>query len=496
MPSIRKTKTGSGHTAVQVVRYENRRIIILKHIGSGHSVNDIAVLVQKAEEWIQENTAQQLLFPQQSSSILNLNSCRFLGVKYTFAYEFLTAIAKKIGFMKLQNPLLVDIIIMRIFEPCSKLRSILLMKRFFGISYSERSLYRSLPLILSLKNDAEKLIVSFAKKKLACNLSFVLYDATTLYFESFEPDDLRKPGFSKDNKSNQPQIVIGLLVNAQGFPLGYEIFKGNTFEGHTMIPVINAFCKAHKVDTCTVVGDAAMLSLKNIEDLKRHGLSYIVGARVANLSFAIISSVSESLKQHDLKTVRKTTAHGELIFEFSAKRFRKDRTEMKKQVAKAKNLIASKETGKRAKFVAVKNGAKYIFNTKLLQKTKSLLGIKGYYTNIPEMQTSDQGIISHYHNLWHVEQSFRMTKSDLVARPIFHYKEDSVRAHMLICFMALAMVKFVEIRTGLSVRRLIDILRGITDAHILDTSTRKEVILRSEIPEDTKKILKKLSTAY
>lgn len=491
-PSIRKTRTSSGSTAVQVVRYENRKIIILKHIGSGRTEMEITALIQSAESWIRKNADQQLLFPATSDRIIHLNTCRFLGVKYTFAYKLLSNIADQCGFSSLRDKLLLDLAIMRIFEPCSKLRSITLLERFFGIRHSERTVYRALPLMISRKAEVERLVVSFAKKNLSCGLSFVLYDVTTLYFESFEQDDLRKFGFSKDNKANQPQVVIGLLVNPQGFPLGYDVFKGNTFEGHTMIPVINAFRKMNKVKTCTVVADAAMMGLTNLDALKKEGLTYIVGARTANLSPLIIAEISDSLKQEDGKTIRKMTDHGELLFEFSAKRFRKDKSEMEKQIAKAKMLVASKEQGRRAKFVTVKNGVEYILNFELMKKTERLLGIKGYYTNIPKTQAGDQDILDHYRNLWHVEQSFRMTKSDLAARPIFHHRDEAVKTHILICFMALVMGKLLEIKTGLSLRRVIDLLWSVTDAHIVDTVTHDNIILRSEISEDVKTIFEKL----
>lgn len=142
------------------------------------------------------------------------------------------------------------------------------------------------------------------------------------------------------------------------------------------------------------------------------------------------------------------------------------------------------------------NTAAYILNTALIEKTKRLLGIKGYYTNIPEDQLSNQGVIDRYHDLWHVEHAFRMAKSDIATRPIFHHKEEAVRAHVLICFVALVIGKYLELQTGLSIKKIIDILWQVTDAHIIDTNTQETFILRSQLNTEAQNLLKKLRLSY
>lgn len=497
MPSIRKTKTASGATAVQVVQYEKRKLVVLKHIGSARSKTEESALIASAEAWIRLHSPQRILLEAPLDRVLHLNTAQFLGVRFTFAYAFLSAVMKHCGFAALNDPLLLDLALIRLFEPCSKRRSLDLLQRYFGLAHTERTLYRTLQNMSGRKEAAERLAVSFAKKELRCDLSFVLYDVTTLYFESFAPDDLRKNGFSKDGKSHQPQIMVGLLVNTDGFPLGYEVFKGNTFEGHTMIPVVKAFQKTHGVTTLTVVADAAMLSHANIMELKKHDLSYIVGGRVANLSASVMSAVTEALGQQDGKTIRLPTEHGDLICEFSLKRFRKDAHEMDKQIAKAQILVRKKEPGKRAKFVAIKKerGA-YVLNEELIEKTKRLLGVKGYYTNIPTTILTDREVITQYRNLWRVEQSFRMAKTDLVTRPIFHHKEASVKAHLLICMLALAVGKYMELKTGLSLRRIIELIKSVADAVIIDRITGQEIVLRSELSEEVEALVRKCGVSY
>lgn len=496
MPSIRKVKTASGATAVQVVGYRNRKVVVIKHIGSGHSKEEVSALVGSAEVWVAKNSSQNSLFPKEKKRTLVLSSARYLGVRHELTRSALRFVAENAGFLALGD-FPVDLAIMRLVKPSSKLRAIELLRKYFGVKYTERTIYRSLPKLKDRKTEVETIAVSFAKEGLGDDFSFVLYDVTTLYFETFGADDLRVPGFSKDNKSNQPQIVVGLLVTREGFPIGYEVFRGNTFEGKTMLPVLLAFTATHGVKTPTVVADAAMISQENIGLLEKHSLSYIVGARIANASLATIKTASEVLAGKDGATSRFKTDHGDLVCSFSVKRYRKDKAEMEKQIVKARAFVAKREPGKRAKFVACAKGRDvYTLHDALIEKTTLLLGIKGYYTNIPETKLGNEKIIERYHDLWHVEKSFRIAKSDLETRPIFHRKEDAIRAYMVVCFIALAMGKYIEMKTGFSIRKIVDLLWSVTDAKIIDTASGEEFTLRSEIDEEVESLLRQLGMSY
>ena len=293
--------------------------------------------------------------------------------------------------------------------------------------------------------------------------------------------------------ANQPQIVIGLIVTREGFPVSYDIFAGNTFEGKTFIPTIYKFRDTYKVLNLTVVADAAMISLPNVQSLAANNLSYIVGARVASLKGDQIKEISSQLHMVDEASMRIETERGLLVCDFSLKRYQKDKREMEKQIAKAEKLLEKKEDIKRVKFLISKEKKKteQMLNTSLIEKTKLLLGIKGYYTNLSH--ESNKTIIDHYHNLWHVELAFRIAKSDLSMRPIYHFKKQTIEAHILICFMALAVCKYMELKTGRSTKAMIKLLKKITDARILNTLTGEEIIIRSDVPEEIQKLLKTLS---
>lgn len=496
---IRKTKTASQATAVQVVRYANRKLIVAAHIGSAHNQAELRSLWRIAEDWIEQTSKQTALFQLPSEStgpnLTILEKCEFLGIRYSFLYEVLYKLLARFQFTALGNRLLNDLIIMRLVEPASKLQSVGLLQEYFGISHRRQSFYESLPSLLKLKNSVERLTVKVAMTEMNFDFSLVFYDVTTLYFEGFEADELRKPGFSKDNKSQQPQIIIGLVVTRDGFPVAYEIFTGNKFEGHTLLPVILALKSKHDIATLTVVADAAMISLANIQAIKENALTYIVGARISNLSLKLIRELSEKLQGRDGATVRIQTLHGDLVCGFSAKRHAKDKREMEKQIKKAKSLLQKPSGMKRAKFVTYKNEASYELNTGLVEKTKLLLGLKGYYTNL-NAEVSNQAIIDHYHNLWRVEQVFRVAKSDLDTRPIFHFKADAIKVHILLCFMALAIAKYMEIKTGKSIRYIIKNLKQVTDARMFNTITKKEIAVRTKIPQETLVLLKQLTMPY
>ena len=493
---IRTTKTASGSTAVQVVKYLNRKKIIVSHIGSAKNKPELKALKQAATAWIEKTSKQPSLFPAKTpSSLVPLDKCQYLGFRYALVYESLQKLFTKFKFHLLRQKLLTDLVAARIIQPGSKLQSLEFLEEFLGVKHQQRNLYRQLPKFIDLQDQAEAKVLAVAKKEFNFNFSFVFYDVTTLYFESFEADDLRKPGFSKDNKSQQPQIVIGLLVNNDGFPVAYQIFEGNKFEGHTLIPVILVFKHKHKIQTLTVVADAAMISYDNITALKDSGLHYIVGARTGSLSPKVIKEVSASLNQQDGATIRKTTDYGDLICEFSQKRFAKDKREMDKQIKKAEDLLKDPSGMKRTKFIKAKNNAAYELNQGLKEKTELLLGIKGYYTNLGE-KISDRDVIGHYHNLWRVELAFRIAKSDLQMRPIYHFKETAIKAHILICFMALAVCKYMELKTHKSTKHIIKLLKGVTDARILNTLTNEEITLRSTINDETEQLLTQMGVWY
>lgn len=521
---IRTTKTSSGSTAIQVVEYINRKMVVLTHIGSARNDVDIIELKSKAGKWIHENSKQDLLFnfkelpistkPKtkniENSSLNNIsdvdnqysdfiikNRYKAIGCLYQLLYDTLNHIINSFGIDKLQSnqiQLFVDLVIARIVEPESKLQSLKCLERDFAIKHHYRTLSRNLKSFSELKNQIEERIIDIAKKHFDFNFNLVFYDLTTLYFESFETDELKRIRFSKDNKSSNPQIMIALLVNKDGFPISYQIFSGNKFEGHTLMPSILSLKQKYGIDDMVIVADSAMLSDDNIEFIKNEKLGYIVAARTANLKFDLIQSISNQLALQDDKTIRLEIKNkGILICSFSKERYNKEKRELEKQIEKAnfylKNPSAA-EIIKRSKFLKnTKPG--YELTQPLIIKSRLLLGIKGYFTNQDNL--SNQEIIAQYKNLWQVEKAFRIAKSDLKIRPVYHHKECTIKAHLAICFTALAISKYIEIKTQKSIKYVVSTLKSSINSVVINKITNEKIILESETNNQVAQLLKKLN---
>lgn len=492
MYKIRQIKYAANSVSIQVYKIENRKRIIVRHIGTAHSEQEKSDLLLLANDFIKKISKQLYLFENnQSNNIFYTNQTEFLGIQYTFLYELISKLIITIGLDKISNNLLLDLVIMRMAEPASKLRSIELLEEYFGIKHRRQSYYQSAPQWLTLKTKVEAIVLRFARKQYAFNFDLLFYDVTTLYFETFEEDDLRKNGFSKDNKSQQPQILVALMVTKEGFPVAYEVFTGNTFEGHTIIPVIKKFISKNKVKEFTVVADAAMISTDNIEALKENKINYIVGARLGNLSNELISQIDKTVAREDGKSIRIKTDNGYLVCSYSSIRYRKDKYEMEKQIEKAKYIIGNPSKNKKLKFTK-SSGQTIELNQKLIDKTQKILGIKGYCTNLEESVVDNKTIIGRYHQLYKIEQAFRISKSDLQTRPIFHYKEEPIKLHLLICFMALVVSKHIELQTNLSIRKFIHECKKITDAQLKKKLTSRKFTIRVSLTPTIIEILEKL----
>lgn len=492
---IRVVKTASKAVAVQVVRYQNNKRVVLQHIGSAHSAEALNDLKVMAQEWIKDYTRQLSIFPDENPNrMLHLNHCTFIGVKYRFFYNQIRAVQDMIKFDNLPE-LLNDLVAIRIFEPASKLRSLELMEQFFGICHNHKTYYKIAPGCIDLKKTVEQKVVNFAEVHYAFNFDMLFYDVTTLYFETFEEDELRKNGFSKDNKSQQPQILIALIVSKEGFPVAYEVFSGNTFEGHTIIPVMKAFIERNGVKDFTVVADAAMISTENVQQLTQNKINYIVGARLGNIPSELLETIDKNISREDGKSIRIKTGNGYLICSYSSIRYRKDKYEMEKQIEKAKQVVAKPSKSKKVKFTQTKD-QKIELNEALIEKAQKLLGIKGYYTNLDESVADNKIIIERYHELYKIEQAFRISKNDLQTRPIFHFKEQPIKLHILLCFMALAISKHIELKTGVSIRKFIDESKKIVDGEILNHITQKIVTIKAQPTQKMSDLIAKLMSPH
>jgi len=495
MLRVRTTKTGSGKKAVQVCLSGTKKVVVVKHIGTASNEAELIELKKLAVSFVATQNVYPLLSPSfltgsknSDDFVLNTENLEIVKSTHLFSYEFLSLWYKENGFNKLESDVLRDLVIARILEPVSKLETIKFLFENFEIYYPKNKIYDYLLKISSLKEKAEDIAYNYATRKYPKTFSLIFYDVTTLYFETNKSDDLRKNGFSKDNKSNQPQILIGLLVNRDGYPVSFDIFKGNTFEGHTFIPSILNLKRKRNIKNLTIVADAGMISFKNITELQNHGLNYIVGARIGNLKEIILQEISEKLHQTENIFSNTETDKGLLICDYSVKRANKNRSDRKKQIQKAIFQINSQlKFNKRQRFVIQENKNILKLNEELIKKDELIEGIKGYYTNLKSV--NPKLIIARYKDLWHVEKSFRIAKSDLMARPVFHYKETSIKAHILIIFISLAISKSIELKTNQSTKKVKQQIWKIEDITLKDLLTNKQITKRMKTDDPSLKLL-------
>lgn len=465
---IRVVPTASGKKALQVVSKHDGKVTIHKHIGTFSDETEKAQLLIQAQEFIQKTTGQTSLLDLLSSirpSDITITESRPL-----LLYQLLSSVYDKLGLNSFSDPVIKDLVIARIYSPTSKKETQEILINLFGRHYSLKTVYRHLRegIDKGLKDSFQKALISFARDGLGDNLRLVFYDVTTLYFESSVRDGLKDFGFSKDHRPLETQVLVGLVVNKDGFPLYFDIFQGNTFEGHTFLPVIEHIRELLGTNKLIVIADSAMISQENIKQLSGKGIGFVVGARVANLPTHMISTICQELAAQDGKIITTTYRGHKLLCEYSAKRATKDKSDRLKQVDKAKVAISSPQVvTNRFRFVK-QNKHELSLNEELIAKAEKLEGIKGYLTNtnLPEKL-----VIDRYHDLWRVENSFRLTKSDLEARPIFHHLDETIKAHLVIVFAALAISRYIEIQTNMSIQRVLKLSEKVLTHKVTNIKT-------------------------
>lgn len=320
-----------------------------------------------------------------------------------------------------------------------------------GMDIDVDDIYRFLDTLNAThKTTVERITFEHTKKTIR-SISVVFYDMTTLYFEAEEEDDFRKIGYSKDGKFQCPQIMIGLLVGEGGFPIGYDVFEGNTFEGHTLVKTLHAIATKYKLGKPVVVADAAMLSKKNIAELKRHDYTFIVGGRIKNESEKLRADIiAQSSGLSDAESFELNREDGtRLVVTFSDKRKRKDALNRDRGIKKLRAKVAGGKLTKASitnrgynKFLTLRGAVSVTIDDAKIADDTRWDGLKGYVTNT---NLSHGKIVEHYGHLWQIEKAFRISKSDLRVRPIFHRKRRRIEAHLCIAFVAYSIWKELEL---------------------------------------------------
>lgn len=470
---MRKVKTASGATAVQIARKHRGVRTIVEHLGSAHDDAQLAVLVQIAKERI---TAGQLAFdldaliptaPLGVAPIVTGSRARVL-------WDVLEAAYRRLGFAAaVDDDTFMKLVLARVIEPTSKADTIRVLDELGVPAPGLRTIWRTLSRCVEQDWRDKLATAAYTHATRDGVLKLVLYDVTTLYFEAEDEDELRKVGMSKERRVD-PQIVVGMLVTADGFPLEVHEFPGNTGETLTLLPVLRAFQVRHQVDDVVVVADAGMLSASNLNQIEDAGFSFIVGSRISKAPYDLAEHFDRhggvlydggTLESKRIMGVGPNARERRVVYHYSAKRDRRDNHTLDKQVERAQKVADGKKPLKKDRFVKL-TGTRPAVDQVLVDRARQLAGLKGYVTNIPALRLTGNDVVAAYHELFQVERSFRMTKTDLRARPMFHHEADSIHAHLTIVFTALAISRHLQEATRLSIRRVIHALRPLRDVTI------------------------------
>jgi len=508
---IRENKNRSGSVSVQVISKKLGKYKVVKSFGSSFDKTKIKELRKRAEFFIsnqeRKNTKQlQLLSDQAQEDIVVkefIKSLENTDIKNVGPELVLGKIFDRIGLNQVDEDLFRHITLARLTYPVSKLKTTEYLLQHQGIDIEISSIYRFLDTFhKKYKKEVENIIFKHSKSVLK-EIKIVFYDMTTLYFEAEDEDDLRKIGFSKDGKFQCPQIMLGLLVGENGYPIGYNIFEGNTFEGHTIIPVIQAMQKKYDLPKPIVIADSGLLSKNNLTKLKEQEYEFILGARIKNETRKMKTEILEKTKKlEDGQTISIVKEDGNmLVVSYSSKRAKKDAHNRKKGIKRLEKKIAGGKMTKASinnrgynKFLNMEGETKVSLDDEKIKSDKAWDGLKGYITNSKTL--SNDEVIANYNHLWKIEKAFRISKSDLRIRPIFHRKRERIEAHLTIAFAAYAVYKELERllelnKIGISPAKAIEQTKTIFEmSFILPKSReRKSQILRlSPIQKDIMRI--------
>jgi hypothetical protein len=523
---VRKVRTASGAVAVQVVTKAHGEIVELEHVGSAHTDADLALLLRAARERLHRGQGELDFGPLQEARVtiddvadwtrapaaeLPLAASapadgggrrplvaggRVVGTASLLLWNVLAEAYDRLGFDVIGDEAFKDLVLGRIIEPTSKADTLRVLGDIGVEGPSLRTVFRALARCIDrdYRGSVATACLAHSAKTPAGQVSLVLYDCTTLYFEIENEDQLRKVGMSKERRVD-PQIQIGLMVDAAGFPLEVHCFEGNKAETRTLIPVLQAFQERHGLHDMVVVADAGMLSAANLNAVEDAGFSFIVGSRISKAPYDLAEHFKrrgdyfadgQILESSRVMGTGKAARTRRIVYQYSFKRRSRDDRAINAMIDRAEKITSGQAAMRKVRFLKVTGATKQI-DQKLVDRARQLAGLKGYVSNIPLDTMTGAAVIAAYHDLWQVERSFRMAKTDLRARPVFHRQRDSIEAHLTIVFAALAISRYLQEHTGISIKKLVNTLRTVRSATI---NVNGELLtLDPEIPPPARELL-------
>ena len=481
---VRELKNVNGRTYIQVVSKTAGKYKVLKSFGGARDRDSIQRLISQAQNWInlQKGNIELDLYSeiaQYTSFTEHISGLKLAGIELLLGNVF-----DQIGFSAIEDELFKSLVLYRLVYPRSKLKTTEYLFRYEHKEVSVDTIYRYMDKLHSSQKDLiQQISYTHTREVLKEAIQIVFYDVTTIYFEIDREDDLRKTGFSKEGKHQHPQIVLGLLVSMSGYPLAYDIFEGNQFEGKTMLPVIEAFKKKFHLEKLLIVADSGLLSKEIIALLIEKVYEFLLGARIKNESQLLKEKIlALSLKDNQSKVLRKGELR--LIVSYSERRAKKDAhnrerglKRLEKRLAKGKLTKAHLNQRGYNKYLILDGDVKVSIDYNKYNQDAKWDGLKGYITN---SSLSKDILLAHYRQLWQIEKAFRIAKSELNIRPVFHRLQKRIEAHICLCFAAYKVYKelerqLLEKNADISPAKAIEIAQSIFEIEIITPNTKQKI---------------------
>lgn len=498
---IRKKKNKSGSVSFHIVEKQGRKQILVKSIGSSKDSLEIIKLEQTAISELSSLRKQSNLeFKHEEDELFvrqvlqSIDNIEVSGVELILGKLF-----NEVGFNAITEPLFRHLVLSRICYPGSKLKTVEYLLRHHQVFYDIDAVYRYLDK-LNYQHQEQLQDISYRHTLsiLREEISILFYDVTTLYFEASQEDDLRKIGYSKDGKAQHPQIVLGLLVSTNGYPLAFEMFEGNKFEGQTMLPVIEKFKQKYHLDNIVIVADAGLLSNENISAIIELDYQFILGARIKNESKILQNKIlSNQWKNGQTNSFTKQN-QTKLIVSYADARARKDKHNRDKGLKRLEKAVKSGKLTKQQinnrgynKYLKLEGNIDVKIDYEKYEADSKWDGLKGYVTNT---KLTDNEIINNYKHLWHIEKAFRISKTDLKVRPIYHRLKHRIQAHLIIAFCSYKVYKelerqLYEKKSDISVTNAIAIMQSIYTIKTTLPVSRKQTSIIYAKTDEQKKLL-------
>lgn len=402
------------------------------------------------------------------------------------------------------NDILESCVLARIANPVSKRRTASLLDEDYGIKIPLEKIYRVMDHVADREADIKQHIAQTTLSLFKEHVDVLFFDVTTLYFESIETDELRDFGFSKDCKFKEVQVVLALVTTTKGLPITYRLFPGNTYEGGTLVGMVQDLQTQYTIDNILLVADRAMFNEENLSQMESLGIQYIVAAKLKALPRNLKTDIFQAeykadvigdelhwLKEFEHKSRR-------LVVGYSSKRAKKDAADRQRLVDRlmkkvkgnkihVKDLIPNYGS---KKYITVENSSATI-NQEKIEADAQWDGLHGVITNVADKTPGE--LLSRYRELWQIEEAFRINKHDLKMRPIFHWTENRIKAHIAICFLAFTLAKQAVYRIALqqdpmSFEQIRNELLHAQSSVVIDLASQKKYVIPSHVTVHQKKL--------